>query len=513
MANRKSRVRFQGRKKNSKQGDGEKTQHESKRTVDIDNSNPELFKGVDEGPLFVKKRVPSVDELGSLLRSNLSTSLASTVKHDATCLPLIPTHDVVAQAQDSYDDPPASFLKLAPIYRPIGDHLEAMNSCAIVDDEDSRDDGPSASLLATTVIYRPAGDGFGPVGGCVVADDHTDEDNEPSPSLLATTELFVPVDDRLEPAAQNPVQTPATVLSAVESCAIEEDDNDPPISLLIESRESFIDYIKPAPRSATVPLRRSNGRPNFLQSVVRLFAGRRRRSIVNEDQPGSSSDQSKVQSQPSTAATNSLSAAPHPRTVSDPNVRSPTPIPRRNLPLCPPVLATHRPYRPLEEDLNEPFIPPAKEHRYTGDYSVARDVFDPVEIHRGFTSPTSPVSPILAYRRQNSAATLLDRDKTAWGKWYAKTSKSESLPFARVKSNGQLSGLNEELTEQQAWDAHRTGLVRAHTDSHEHTSAADESRGAEAAEQERAARLRNHLGHCFGAITGDVYPFQSGRIM
>ncbi|KZM23134.1 uncharacterized protein EKO05_0008247 [Ascochyta rabiei] len=378
MLIRKPRVRFQWQSKKGKRDDAGKAQREPVRTIHVGNPETTLFEGIGEASLFARKRVPSVDELGTILRSNLSTSLAaaraSSVKHSATYPPSTPTGNVVAQPHERDDDPPASFLELAPMYRPVDDHLVPTDSRGIMDDEGNGDDGPPASLLATTAIYRP-------------------------------------VNDRLEPAAQDLT----TAVSIAESCAIEDDD-DPPASLLVENRESLMNYIKSAPRSGTEPLQPSKCHLTLLQKVVGLFAGRRQCSFISEDRPEIVSNQSKVQKPSSPTATNLPSAPLSRRIVSDPNLPLRKSIPRRNLPLSPPILVTHHPYRPLQENLDEPFIAPAKEHDYTGDYSVAQDVFNPAEIHQGFASPTSPVSATLAIRRQNSAAMLLDRDATAWGK-------------------------------------------------------------------------------------------------
>ncbi|KAF1360272.1 hypothetical protein EJ07DRAFT_155255 [Lizonia empirigonia] len=494
MHKSKSRIRFQGRKKKAKQDDLEEKQHKPVCTVYSGASG--LVVGgnmITDEPLFTKKRVPSTDELGALLRSNLSSSLAvakaSTTKEKATHSLPTPSSILAEQFQDSDHEPSKSFLELAPLYRPVNDRLEATISGDVGGEEGAPDGGPSASLLATTAIYRPVDNHCEPASSCVATSEHADEDNRPPTSLLAATQVLISYDHQSETTAQNV----ATAAPAVE-CRTIKFDNRSPTSIVNEARETRVNYIKPVIRSRTVPLEPRNLRPTFLQKVVTLFAGRRRSSLVIKDRSRSEIKHSDTQS--------ILSPAPR------------TPIPPKNLPLSPPVVVSHRPYQPLEENLRAPFIEPAKGNKYTGDYSVLPDTFEPAEVQHGFASKARPVSPpILPIRRQNSDGILLDRNKTAWGKWYSKISKPEDLPFAKLQSSASSSQLDKELTEQSAWDAHRTSLVQPRLRVNEHMSDIDMARDAEDNEQERAARLRYHPGHCFGAVTGCVYPFQAGLII
>jgi hypothetical protein len=141
------------------------------------------------------------------------------------------------------------------------------------------------------------------------------------------------------------------------------------------------------------------------------------------------------------------------------------------------------------------------------------DVFQPAEVQIGFLSspPSKPVSPVslisptvaaptVAIRQRDPNARYLDRNETVWGKWYAKTTKPEDLPFAK--------GHKEGTTEQQVWNQH----AAEHEPWRENPDV-ERSQVKEDEEQERAARLRYHSGHCYGALTGDVYPFQGGLII
>lgn len=517
----KSRVRFQRRIKNKhKKDNGRQAQRKPLKTSHVGDSESTLFEGVDEdiveeGFMFSKKRVPSTDELGTLLRSELSFSLAaaktSTDQKDRRQSPPTATSPLIEQQVDDDEGPPVSLLGLAPTHRAVNDRLEPTNRIAAVDEDENNE--PPASLLATTGVSVPVEDSFEPdaqaratarsaIGSCAIEDEE-----DPPASLLAVADVFVPVDDQLVPVVQAP--------EASDTCAIDDND-DPPASLLVETRQSFIDYIKPAVQSLTIPLQPSKPRQTLLQKVVTLFAGRRRtcRSTTQE-MPCSIFKPTETQHR---SVTTTSGPTPPPlsapvRASSDLGSTPTQSTTRKNLVGHPPVTISP-PYRPLEERLHEPFIAPAREHRYTGTQFVAPDVFKPAKVQRGFTNPssapstTSPLSPTLVTRRQNSTALLLDRDETAWGKWYTKKPTAEDLPFAKVSSVSQrLDG----VTEQQAWDAHRAKVLgpKSRTASNK-LSVQERKEIAEAVVQEKAARLRNHPGHCFGAVTGDVYPYQQG---
>ena len=587
----KSRVRFQIPKKKVKQDDGGKAQCKLERTVFGGASESTLVKGlVDDEPLFAKKRVPSTDELGDVLRSNLSSSLAAAKAYEALqdtgkSLPS-PTCQHIERLQEEDDDPPASLLELAPIYRPIPDRLVTTGTCTIESENGSKDDGPSASLLTTTAIHRPVNDHIESANSRAVAGEHAEQANERTTPYGAIKEASRLNDDQLEPVIQVPAtpiyrrlndhtglagscvvvsedkvsdspasllgtadasvhedtepspRTPPIVLTAADSCAIKDDDG-PPASLLVETQESFIKYVKPVLRSSTEPVQLQKDQSTLLQRVVTLFAGRRRCQDTEEELPSAPEPAPKQHASATTSSPSSPQSDPAPRladqkqettpTTSSSPIRSPPP-PRRatvyfggttprkpihpkNLPLSPPVIAPRRPYRPIDEHPHAPFIEPAKEHKYTGTHFIAPDVFEPVKIQLGFSdqSPTSPISPV---RRQNLDSKLLDRDETVWGRWYAKNPTAEHLPFAKANSSQQRrDNQAEEVTEQQTWDLHAARHAKFRKARPPPASDGDLSRRAEDAEHERAARLRYHPGHCFGALTGDVYPFQGGLII
>lgn len=506
----KSRVRFQPQQKQVKRDHGAKAQSKPTRTVYGGTSGSTVVDDVVHGkPSFEKKRVRSTDELGNLLHSNLSTTLAavkaSTTQQNTINSPFSPEIQHIEQLQEEGDDPPASFLQLAPIYRPVGECLEATDACAVVNKNDTGGNGRSISLLATTVIHLPVGNRLELKGADAVITEYTAKDDVQSTSLLATMRAVVPAGNHTEAH-----QFLAIASSATDSCAIG-DENDSPAS---SSVETFAGYTKGAiVRSSTEPLQPQKHQSTFLQRLITLFAGRRRCSRSAKEGPRSASTSLQDQHQVDTTSFSPLHPIHTPRqTTFQVDGITLRPIPLKNLSLAPPILAPCRPYRPLDEHPQAPFIEPAKPHKYTGTYSVTPNIFAPAEIQVGFPSPPS-TGPPLAIRRRNSDSRLLDRDETVWGKWYAKRPNPEDLPFAKVHSNNRLHHLAEEITEQQTWDAHRTSLVQPQTVNREHTSDIDMSRVAEDEEQERAARLRNHPGHCFGAVAGDVYPFHGGLII
>lgn len=432
-----------------------------------------------------------------MLRSNLSSSLVaaktSTRRQSAPRAPQSPTSPLVQHPQDSNYGSPESFLELARVSRPGNDGPEAAIHGRIVDEGKYSNEGPSASLLATTAIYHPITDRLEPKSTRFIASEQVDAgaDSEPSTSVLLATEVS-------EQAGSQPIPTSlitAVATSAVESGAVEDDD-DATASLLADSRDCLVDAIKPTARSRTFPLESTATHPTFLQKLVTLFAGRRRRPHANEGRLRPVDEHEEIQFE------------------LPPQLPLGERILPRTLPLSPPVVAVHRPYQPIEENIRAPYIAPAKAHKHTGDYSVAPDTFKPTEMQVGFIAPASSISPTVTVRRQNSDSILLDRDHTAWSKWYSKKPRPKNMPFAKAhRVETRPHELGEEATEQQAWDSHRASLVQAQPRRTKHMSDPDRSRDLESEEQEAAARLRDHSGHCYGAVTGDVYPFQGGLIL
>lgn len=513
----KSRIRFQGRKKKAKQDDGEKTQRGLVMTVHINDSDSTL---VDAEPLFGKKQLHFTEEHDSFLRSNLSISLAaakfSTAKHNIIILPTKPILLHIEQPQGADGDLRVSFLELAPISRPINNCLEQTRGYATDGHVDENNEPPaSASFLVTieafvsvdeddelamqlqgTTTFPSIGSHLNQADLCVAVDP--DEYNNSLSSLLATAGLSIPTDDHAQVAERISTLTPAAV-----------GDNNLYAPFSVGTQKN-LSYIEPVLRPLAVPLQHLKHRRMFLQRIVALFTGIRRCPTVSE-KFSRTINPAKVQQQWSTASPNPLPSPPLRQATRHLDTKSRKP---KNPPLPNPVLNVYHPYRPVKEHLDAPFIEPAKPNKHTGGYNIASDIFEPVEIHLGFVSPTSPVSPSFATRRPNFAATLLDRDKTTWGNWYAKMSKPEHLPFAKVHNvSRNKEQLIEETTELQVWDAHATNFGQTQKGNNEYTSTIEICQYTEATEQETAARLRYHSGHCFGAVTGDVYPFQHGLIL
>ena len=507
----KSLIRYQGPKKNTNHHNGGVAQRRPMRTVYSIVSSSTLVENVRGGELvFAKKSVRSIDELGDALRSNLSSSLdavrAAIVQEDVTEYSPSPTCQHIERLQEEDGDPPESLLNLAPIYQPVDDHLEAAVADDVTNEEDiGAADGPSASLLAATAIYRPVNEHLEPQFPRAVVIESGVEDNQAPVSTSAPEDVTTPPEQYHERAQQSSASSPPA-----ETCAIEDDDAEPPASLLLETQETLVDYIRNTIQSSKEPFRPQECRPSFLQRVLASFAGRCHFSNPIEEEPPKVPGSRRVQLSSTVPAPAFHEFSPYcPPPPPPRRATLPQAIPHKNLPRSPPVIAPCRPYLPIEENLKAPLIEPAKEHRYTGTYGVVRDVFQPAEVQIGFPSDAPPPGPAsstttvsltIAGWYKDPNARYLDRIGTVWGEWYAKTTKPQALPFAR--------GHKEEVTEQQVWDAHST----VHEPWRRNPNK-DRPQARNDKEQECAARLRHHPGHCYGALTGDVYPFQGGLII
>ncbi|KAH6612530.1 hypothetical protein C7974DRAFT_418477 [Boeremia exigua] len=523
----KSRVRFQHRTEKVKQDSGsEKTKREPKTTVF--RSAPVV---INNGPRFAKLRIPSADEQGDLFRSNLSSSLSAVKANDlarqrAGRLPLSPARQHFERIQEEDDDPPASLLMLAPLYVPDSDgYLVAQPST----DRSGGDDGPCASLLATSIVQGSLKDDIEAAGLGIAVVERADEATERPilrgvkgnasstkkderesqqartvfhgsgngarpKSLLATASTLAEPNTHLEQ-----VDITAADIWSVKEATVK------PERLLAEISH-YVGYTKPLTRTLSAPVQGQRHRSTLLQRVVSLFAGRRQHAATEE------ASNSPVPSQGESEGPAAPSQQPHPltqATVSN-GCTAPRRIPRLNLPLPNPVMASRRPYLPIEEALDAPFVFPAREHPLTGTYYVHPDIFTPAEIQVGFPSHPIPVGVTPTLRKSNSCAKLLDRDDAVWGKYYAKHPTAEHLPFSKS-----YIGLHhvDELTEQQFWDAHAARHAQFRKADPKPVTDEDRARQADDEEHERAERLRHHAGHCFGALTGDVYPFHGGHII
>lgn len=483
----KSRVRFQGHPKKIKQGAGGKAQSKPTRTVFDAASQAPLSSNMVDEDLSKKKRVPSTEELGDLLKSNLSTSLAAEKAYfeqqRAQCSPPSPRRQHFEHVQEDDDDPPASLLELAPLAYAARDDPETTAQDAFAHETNAIDGEHSASSLATTAIYAPL------TGRC---------DLEVLPRVSST----IPTGN-----IRSLYRASLEVASAADSCAIEDDDKD--------------DAEWPQP-TAPVPIRK--GQLAFLKRVVTFFAGRRRRRASDKGsheqtnheesttplnsppQPSVGSPCCSVFSDNATAAT-SVSSMP---------IRPPPPPrgtsyftrtkARLNLPVSPPIIVpkAQRPHQPYDEGLSQPFIKPAPDHKLFGTYYVAPDIFTPEVVQQGFPGP--PTRGPLTHPLPNEAR-FLDRTNTAWGKRYAKYPKPEDLPLAAAYKGAQ------EPTDQKVWDMHAAAHALFRTAPPPPTSEEEVQRRLDDEEHERAERLRYHTGHCFGALTGYCYPFQAGLIV
>src|SRR5690242_2926719 len=159
-----SRVRFQAATKKGRQGGGVGAKC---KQVTRDLAGTTLVKyQVEEEPLFLKRRVRPIEELGSLLHSNLSSGMAAAKVHEAqqviAVAPPSPACQHIEPLQEEDDDTPAYLLELAPLYLGLNARQLAANTSAAGPSNHTKDDGPSASPLATTVIYRPLHNKFLP---------------------------------------------------------------------------------------------------------------------------------------------------------------------------------------------------------------------------------------------------------------------------------------------------------------------------------------------------------------
>ncbi|KAF3005878.1 hypothetical protein E8E13_009231 [Curvularia kusanoi] len=162
----------------------------------------------------------------------------------------------------------------------------------------------------------------------------------------------------------------------------------------------------------------------------------------------------------------------------------------------------------LPVDDNDPRYEPGPVIDYRGYYSVGPDIFQPVQSVVGGFATATPSSTITQIRRIDFDRGYLDCAGTPWGKWYAKHPTAETLPFAKACRE------DTEPTELQVWDAHVAKMAQYREAPSIPTPEQKEDYAVyqDILEDERAERLRYHTGHCFGAITGDVYPYQSGLI-
>lgn len=555
------RIRFQGHAKKTQQD----AQHQMQDNI-VRNAAGATQKitlvgsAMDNAPLYVKKRVPSTHELGDALRSNLSSSLAtSKAHHNANTAKPPHAGQRIEQTSEGEEDnnPPEYLSKIASLRKSIVERPSTTPIYATGQNQGREDDDPSASLLATTAIYqighpseeastftdtiRCAGreqksfiDPNMEVEKVDLTDLRTavdqDGDDDPPASLLALVELSVasPVDPELVS------RPPAIDHADAHRCAVE--NNCDLQSSIVRSPKRSVKhieymYIEPTSQSVRTHTQSHTDQPSFMQCLVTLFAGRRRCRVPRNEALGA--QPSAREHSGATASSANLGTTRHTsrqQTSTQPGpCQPPAPLQKGTGHLSgttsakadrpndlrrpnPPSLPEFS-YRPHERDLYLRYLKPSR-HPYVGRYYVAPDVFQPAEVIVGFPSATPPASPTSPVCRKDSKAQRPERDGSVWGRWYAKYPTAEHLPFAKVRSNKPLEGISEEITDLQVWDRHaaRHAEYRGSSTTATAYDEMGQARDTESMQHERADRLRHHPGHCFGALTGDVYPYQGGMI-
>jgi len=180
---------------------------------------------------------------------------------------------------------------------------------------------------------------------------------------------------------------------------------------------------------------------SFLQTLVKIFAGRKKESHDEHMKKGRNSKPNLGESPLMEEVDKETNDRPS-HIFSNTRLTLAQVIPD----VCPPhaEALTQRPgYREI--------MPAALENRYIGYAVVKPDVFTPQQVQRGFDinldateNPPSVPPPTtalasLAYRAHkegNSAAKLLDRDSGSWAHWYDKNPNPEKMSFAKEPSTG-----------------------------------------------------------------------------
>lgn len=432
----KSRVRFQRSGLQVKQGGDRRAQNKPTRT-NLENTSRSAILGhaVDE-TLFERKDVPSTDELGSLLHSALSTSLAaekaSLKQQDEQCSPSLPSDQFLEQLHVVDDDSSASLPELAPLTCTARDQYKTTGRVAVANESHHADAGSSTSLLATTARKARLKDHGRQKALAGVL------------SLTPEGRTHVSFDVLAKGSGLSQDGSSPTTDS---SCAIADDD---------EEGELWSQM-----PTVTVPVERHQSA--FLKWVVTLFAGRRRcraRAGVPQDQIGEQEESTTPSNSYLQPAVESpyYSVCSEGRTAvasrSSSPLCPPPPQPEpphftradadKNLPLPSPtvVLKSQHSYQPSDLRLDQPVIQRTKHHELFGNYYVAPDTFTPEIVHVGFPGTFS--STAFRTHLSHNCARFLDRDNTVWGKWYAKHPNPEDMPFSADYKGP------EEATEQEA---------------------------------------------------------------
>ena len=447
----KSRVRFQNLIKKAKKNIHHSTQSKSTRSA-IGGATERVLtmSPVRKEPKFARMRVPSKDELQDL-HSNMSACIAAAKARGAQ------------QRSCNAPSPPSRL------------HLERlpakMQNSEVAFTEPTTSTSAPERAPATSTTPTRQGTAY--------------EDDEPSASLLATTAICRPAEYPIAPvvlddqAADGPHDTPSVDATDVATFRGTEHDG---LAKQIR-RVTFAEMVVCPPKP---PVCFREHLSPFTKRVLTLFVGRCRCCVHNIKLPGDAPESAREQTDVATPD------ASQPQPHVDPGQTTPG-LPRRRLqhrqtkaqfggvtPSLPIPRQKHLRATPGHAPLQRTSLPISnggkeqpETNPYQGYHVVAPDVFQPVEIQIGFSSTTPPRAPPTSPKR-------------------------EQIP--------------EEPTVLEIWDAHAARF----TEYREAPAISDGFRELErhqdALEDMRAERLRYGTGHCFGALSGDVYPFYGGLI-
>ncbi|KAF1830003.1 hypothetical protein BDW02DRAFT_573437 [Decorospora gaudefroyi] len=309
---------------------------------------------------------------------------------------------------------------------------------------------PEENHLSDTLESEPCAVASGS-HGCAIADDSEaasigamDDDCDPSDSLLMLAPLCVPnLEDQCESLQEQ--EQPVPVVAAEEEV-----------------------------------LEQGCTLSTWHQKLVNMFAGRKK---VPGPQANKKRNSSTASPKPSRAEP--VSPAVDSNEQHNPEETLPPATPpqpprltlRQVLPSDAAISAKHESVRPGYRQIR-----PAPMNAYTGYAVVTPDTFEPEIVQKGFAAcqkSPEPANNPLAWRRNNSASSLLDRDGNPWAVWNERNPEPNKMPFARSLSDSE---------------------VRLHPRS----AATRKPKGSPNA----PGRLR--AGSGFLASTGDQYPFAHG---
>jgi hypothetical protein len=236
------------------------------------------------------------------------------------------------------------------------------------------------------------------------------------------------------------------VPSAADESAIQEVESESPwASLLLET--PVVDGVA-TPVSSSKPsgAQGTKSPAGWLRTIVSLFAGRKKPARMDKGK-----QHHRASPSPTTPATErrpprvETTQQTEPERPATPPTPPPSPSPprlthRETIPSVQPPSAKDPAHRRGYRD--EPCAPL---NHYMGYSILAKDVFEPEHVVRGFEAPVSPVSSpesSLRYRRNQSDLSLFDRKDDKWMQWHMKHPTRESMPFSRTHSEVDLTHLN-----------------------------------------------------------------------